>query len=558
MPAALSLLLTVAIVAASAAALPTATVVSSSSTTTPTPSAGESAIVAAARQTAEFEDNSITADSSTSTEIIEGNETTPVDNLQRDSDKERRIQEIKGYIYNTTRPGKGTSLGGPNNIIASKILSGLVSSIIPSVTALDDTPKKFTSFHPVCAPVNSKKVEAAKNNDDMYMMFNLTYPMPLAGTELNIISAKLRLYRVAQSNESRSEDACIPPKQQVKSTPPTSSSTTTSAALVDEEASSVSSVASTSTTSSPPSSSSLPIVISLFPEPKEVFVRVTISYLVRQAKKTNKLVRNILDSKMVSTSGDGWVEFNVSNAVRDWRNSTNNFGLFVEVEDLERKKLSASKYFREMNCSKETAETKPIPSVLFDVALANNTVSTPDHLRAYMLPVISLCTSEIPTIEIDVPNKFYPLTANGSSEEFRRIIIGYSRRQQIIEQPSTERQSAAGETPEEEQVVDMQNTEEHHPRRHRNRHHHGHHHRDGNVVSKRLLEMAREARTKGQRNQHNIFHSVHGTSSASDKEQRVEVLVVPVVLQTSKVAEMDDEIQNVEQKPITIDQLFQR
>jgi len=64
--------------------------------------------------------------------------------------------------------------------------------------------------------------------------------------------------------------------------------------------------------------------------------------------------RNILDSKMVSMSGDGWVEFNVSNAVSDWRNSTNNLGLFVEVEDLERKKLSAAKFFREMNCSKET------------------------------------------------------------------------------------------------------------------------------------------------------------------------------------------------------------
>lgn len=69
--------------------------------------------------------------------------------------------------------------------------------------------------------------------------------------------------------------------------------------------------------------------------------------------------RNILDSKMVSMWGDGWVELNVSKAVREWRNSSANLGLFVEVEDLESKKLPPALFFREMNCSVDTGNALP-------------------------------------------------------------------------------------------------------------------------------------------------------------------------------------------------------
>jgi len=57
---------------------------------------------------------------------------------------------------------------------------------------------------------------------------------------------------------------------------------------------------------------------------------------------------------MVSMWGEGWVELNVSKAVREWRNASANLGLFVEVEDLESKKLPPSLFFREMNCSVDT------------------------------------------------------------------------------------------------------------------------------------------------------------------------------------------------------------
>jgi hypothetical protein len=70
--------------------------------------------------------------------------------------------------------------------------------------------------------------------------------------------------------------------------------------------------------------------------------------------------RNILDSKMVSMWGDGWVELNVSKAVREWRNASANLGLFVVVEDLESKKLPPSLFFGEMNCSVDTGTTRDL------------------------------------------------------------------------------------------------------------------------------------------------------------------------------------------------------
>jgi TGF-beta propeptide len=129
----------------------------------------------------------------------------------------------------------------------------------------------------------------------------------------------------------------------------------------------------TETTSARSVSSTPATVIDLIPDAKEV--RVTVSYLVRQHKKSNKrqssllipicsltdvtlilstVSRNLLDSKMVSMWGDGWVELNVSKAVREWRNASANLGLFVEVEDLESKKLPPALFFREMNCSVDT------------------------------------------------------------------------------------------------------------------------------------------------------------------------------------------------------------
>jgi len=48
------------------------------------------------------------------------------------------------------------------------------------------------------SPPPNKKVEAAKGPDDMFMLFELTYPVPLSGYKIAIDSAKLRLFKIYQ------------------------------------------------------------------------------------------------------------------------------------------------------------------------------------------------------------------------------------------------------------------------------------------------------------------------------------------------------------------------
>ncbi|CAB3363583.1 Hypothetical predicted protein [Cloeon dipterum] len=471
------LLLSVAVVAA---ALPTAAL--------PRPSSESDARPAAKV------DNSLRPDETIASQSAEPiDATTPYSSLasKRELDKLRRIQEVKEYIYNSTRSNMGTPYKS-QNIMTTNDLKNFVLSMIPETSGLDDPSKKINSFFPLCSPQQSKRVEATKNSDDMYMQFNLTYPPSSPDSKVAIGSANLRLWRINQTESSVSVDPCSPHNQQVRGTPPPTSSTTQPAAEPNNSASS------TSTTTT--STTSAPTIIS---EPREVFVRVTITYLVRQGKKSNKLTRYILDSKMVSTSGEGWVDFNVVNAVKDWQNPNNNMGLFVEVEDQEKKKLPAASFFREMNC---TAVSSRVPG-------GGDNSASADLGGAHMLPMISVCTADpnhaANTDTHAANNK--PLS-NRSNKDLRRFLS--------MLQP--EASSQKRQNPEDEQLEQVQNTEGHQEGKIRHRHNHHHRFRDD------------------------------GRPTSS------QILVVPLVFKTSRVAEMDEEIELMDQQPITIEQLFQR
>lgn len=57
---------------------------------------------------------------------------------------------------------------------------------------------------------------------------------------------------------------------------------------------------------------------------------------------------------MFSVNGNEWTEFNIRTAVRSWRETRKNFGLFVTVEDEDGSLLPADQYLHAMNCSKWT------------------------------------------------------------------------------------------------------------------------------------------------------------------------------------------------------------
>ncbi|XP_065334980.1 uncharacterized protein LOC135936182 isoform X2 [Cloeon dipterum] len=472
------LLLSVAVVAA---ALPTAAL--------PRPPAESDARPAAKV------DNSLRPDETIASQSAEPiDATTPYSSLasKRELDKLRRIQEVKEYIYNSTRSNMGTPYKS-QNIMTTNDLKNFVLSMIPETSGLYDPSKKINSFFPLCSPQQSKRVEATKNSDDMYMQFNLTYPPSSPDSKVAIGSANLRLWRINQTESSVSVDPCSPHNQQVRGTPPPTSSTTQPAAEPNNSASSTS-TPTTSTTSAP-------IIIS---EPREVFIRVTITYLVRQGKKSNKLTRYILDSKMVSTTGEGWVDFNVLNAVKDWQNPNNNMGLFVEVEDQEKKKLPAASFFREMNC---TAVSSRVPG-------GGDNSASADLSGAHMLPMISVCTADpnhAANTDTHAANNNNNPLSNKSNKDLRRFLSMLQQENAVKAASSQKRQN-----PEDEQLEQVQNTEGHQEGQNRHRHNHNHHHR---------------------------FHDDRPTPS--------QLLVVPLVFKTSRVAEMD-------QQPITIEQLFQR
>jgi hypothetical protein len=190
---------------------------------------------------------------------------------------------------------------------------------------------------------------------------------------------------------------------------------------------------------------------------------------------------------------------------------------------------------------------KPVPSVVLDAALAIDPSSslassaTPAsaQLRAHMLPVMSLITAELPVSgETNASDPFYPLTGQGSSDDFRKYIISYSRQTTASAAPN-----AATPTP--------ATTEAAHPRRHRNRHQHT---QSDDAVSRHLRQMAL-------RRNNELFHAVPtpsggGAASAAHASNHQHLQLV--VLQTSKVAEMDDDVQSHHQQPIALDKLFQR
>lgn len=60
-----------------------------------------------------------------------------------------------------------------------------------------------------------------------------------------------------------------------------------------------------------------------------------------------------MDSQMFNTIEGAWMEFNIRNAVRTWKNSGINYGLVVTVEDEDGLLLPTHKYIHAMNCSKE-------------------------------------------------------------------------------------------------------------------------------------------------------------------------------------------------------------
>ncbi|KAF4532954.1 hypothetical protein B566_EDAN000642 [Ephemera danica] len=293
------------------------------------------------------------------------------------SDKVRRLEAIRLAILNSTgrteRP-IGTAPSSDHANTYQVMMEQFIQKMMPWAS-MDGFTERVQSFYPVCVPLHKPT----------------TTPAPLV-TVLG-----------DQAVASTLQPAPPPPPV----LPPTdemslenqnqSNSNAVTPCTTRRTAESLEAVAKAANTSL----ASLPLQIAPvgLSEPyvdDDRRIRVSVYYYIRSQRK-NKLRRKLLDTKMVPMLGDEWVDLNVRAAARLWRNESKNLGLVIEVEDEEGKQQAASRFFNDMNCSKEASTSRPIPSFLMDAVREKNGHQNASlHYNSDLFPVIDLCTMDIP------------------------------------------------------------------------------------------------------------------------------------------------------------------
>uniref|UniRef100_A0A1B6IEI8 TGF-beta propeptide domain-containing protein n=1 Tax=Homalodisca liturata TaxID=320908 RepID=A0A1B6IEI8_9HEMI len=289
----------------------------------------------------------------------------------REKLKEMRLATIKNQIMNILWP-VGTPPSFSGNATASQpqqdLLRAIAEKMKPqnSFTPGDVYTEKIQSFYPSCDIPRNTDAELWNDKQAMNLLFDLSYPNTLQGTQVNIVAAKLRLYKLSQGNTTSSTEICPP---------------------ADSE-------------DSPSEDGLAKQRYPVFGEDK--MIRVSIYWYTRSLKK-HRVKRKLLDSQMLSVNGELWTEWNIRGAVKAWRDNGRNFGLAVEVEDEDGALLPSDKYFAPMNCSQEASTSRPIPGFLVARALSanntNHTLGQTLHLDTLLFPMIDLCTMEFPESE---------------------------------------------------------------------------------------------------------------------------------------------------------------
>ncbi|XP_054266669.1 uncharacterized protein LOC128988915 isoform X2 [Macrosteles quadrilineatus] len=302
--------------------------------------------------------------------------------INREKLKEMRLANIKNQIMNILWP-EGTPPSFSSNITMPQqprlhqqdLLRAIADKMRPlknPFTPGDVYTEKIQSFYPSCEIPRNTDAELWNDNRIMNLLFDLSYPSPspMQGTQVNIVAAKLRLYKLSQGNISLVPESC-PPSEQEDS----------------------------------PQDSDLPFPPSRqFPSfAEDKMIRVSVYWYTRSLKK-HRVKRKLLDSQMLSVYGEAWTEWNIRGAVKVWRDNGRNFGLAVEVEDEDGTVLPTDKYFAPMNCSQEASTSRPIPGFL--VARAGFLSNSTNHtwgaslpLDTLLFPMIDLCTIEFPESE---------------------------------------------------------------------------------------------------------------------------------------------------------------
>ncbi|CAN8021411.1 unnamed protein product [Ixodes persulcatus] len=173
--------------------------------------------------------------------------------------------------------------------------------------------ERIQSFYPSCSLPNNTDLSAWNVPGHLRLHYDVTFPRPSAGTEITLVSAKLRLYRLPDPR------AAPPPLQ--------------------------------------PGAHN-------FLDPAEAQrrrppVTVSIFQFLKPIRSNRKEKKQLIVSRTLSTERRGWEEFNVESAVSQWyRSRGKNHGLDIELQDALGNKLVPGLYFQNMSCTETAGEDR--------------------------------------------------------------------------------------------------------------------------------------------------------------------------------------------------------
>ncbi|XP_067139287.1 bone morphogenetic protein 2-A-like [Centruroides vittatus] len=216
--------------------------------------------------------------------------------------------------------------------------------------------ERMQSFYPSCTLPNNTDRNTWDNQNSFRIFYDVSVPRALINNEVNIMLAKLRLYKI---NNLEVNPECANWEQNVSALPRYN--------MLDVLMH---------------SSTTCGLSVSIYQYTKPVRAN-------RRAKK------RFIDSHTVPADYRGWVEFNVITSLSQWLdNPQRNYGFDVEVEDAFGNRLIPSHYFRNVNCSDDyVIRDPPFPNIMdIHPEMAENDSSLFDN-ETY--PTLDLQTAEL-------------------------------------------------------------------------------------------------------------------------------------------------------------------
>ncbi|KAL3250067.1 hypothetical protein MRX96_055676 [Rhipicephalus microplus] len=257
------------------------------------------------------------------TSFAESRNNVTVYEIRHSRKKQQQLMLIRAQILHRLgirNPPANGSLSAPLNNSTLRLVEEIVRSPPPSVqditTARTVYSERIQSFYPSCSTPNQTDPSAWDVPGHFRLHYDVSFRRSSPGTEVSLVSAKLRLYRTGAAIAGGA------------------SGTAAAQNMLDAPAA--------------------PVTVFVF-------------QFLRPLKTGRPEKKELIARRTLSSGRRGWEEFNVKSAVSRWHRLRNkNYGLDIEVVDARGKKLLPGRYFRNMSCAQTEAgqQESPFPNIM--------------------------------------------------------------------------------------------------------------------------------------------------------------------------------------------------